>query len=113
VLARIFDGLNSGLKKELGKGEYDRRRGDFVFHMTDWLTDLGALNELYEHPDRFTTSAASQQLYGILVHVIPHLREAGRLLDGKEIPDPFATGADPVPAKRLAGVATRGPKERT
>jgi hypothetical protein len=90
MLARAFDGLNSGLKKELGKAEYDRRRNDFVFHMTDWLTDLGALNELYEHPDQFTSSAASQRLYGILSHVIPHLRQAGRLVEGKEIPDPFA-----------------------
>lgn len=58
--------------------------------MTDWLGDLRELNDLYEDPEQFTTTAASRRIYGILVHVIPHLREAGRLLDGKEIPDPFA-----------------------
>jgi hypothetical protein len=89
LLGKAFDGLNDGLRKEISKASYERRRSDFVFHMTDWLDDLGELNDIYQHPERMNTTAACERLYGILVHMVPHLRAAGRALEGKEISDPF------------------------
>ena len=85
----MFDGLNGGARKRMQKADYQRRRAKFVFHMTDWLEDLRELNRLYEHPERFKASVACGPLYGILLHVVPHLQAAVRALDGTEPPDPF------------------------
>ncbi len=89
LLEEIFDGCREGLRKEVGDAEYQRRRYDFVFHMTDWLRDLKELNELYEHPEKADPDKACCEVIGILYHVIPHLSAAGRLLLD-EIPNPFA-----------------------
>jgi hypothetical protein len=58
-----------------------RCRRNFIFHMTDWLKDLRDLNELSEHPERFTREQATAVVSGFVYHVLPHLRAAGRLLD--------------------------------
>src|SRR5207253_1309986 len=63
-------------------------RRDFVFHMTDWIDDLEGLAALYDNPGRFDKKAAGQAVYGFLIHALPHLMAAGRLLDGK-LSDPF------------------------
>lgn len=89
LLAEVFDGMHSGLRKEVGRKEYERRRYDFDFHMTDWETDLRELVEIFDHPDKWTEESASPLIIGLLYHVIPHLKAAGRLLLD-EIPDAFA-----------------------
>lgn len=67
----------------------DAYRRDFVFHMTDWLNDLAALQDFYHHPERYGKDRASQLVFGFLIHAIPHLNAAGRiLLDG--LVDSFA-----------------------
>ena len=65
-----------------------RAREDFVFHMTDWLDDLDRLKAIYEHPEQFDRLEAGREIFGFLIHVIPHLKAAGRLLLD-EISDPF------------------------
>jgi hypothetical protein len=71
-------------------------RRDFVFHMTDWLEDLERLVALYKEPGQATKQAARNVVYGFLIHALPHLMEAGRLLEGHEIRNPFLTAdADP------------------
>jgi hypothetical protein len=62
-------------------------RRDFVFHMTDWLSDLDHLVAIYKHPERVDAEQASE-IVGFLYHVIPHLNAAGRLLLD-DIPDAF------------------------
>jgi hypothetical protein len=57
--------------------------------MTDWLNDLEDLVDLYEHPEKFKKAAAGQFIFGFLVHVLPHLRAACRLLLDED-PDTFA-----------------------
>jgi len=63
-------------------------REDFVFHMTDWLRDLERLKNCYDHP-KTTKDSAGDVVYGFLLHALPHLMEAGRLLEGREIQNPF------------------------
>src|SRR5438067_12126288 len=88
------------LKKVLGKvyDAYQRLedpvlnaacREDFVFHMTDWLGDLQRLSKLYDHPKSAKSVAADDVVFGFLIHALPHLMTAGRLLQGKEITRPF------------------------
>src|SRR5260370_31205764 len=53
---------------------------NFVFHMTDWAGDLTKLAELYKHPQNFDKKTASDIVAGFLLHVIWHVRAAGRLM---------------------------------
>jgi hypothetical protein len=65
-----------------------KRKRDFVFHMTDWVDDLERLAALYRIPGDVHTDDAREIVMGFLFHAIPHLRAAGRLLV-QEIPDAF------------------------
>jgi hypothetical protein len=89
LLGHVFDHAQEGLRAELPADEYERRRHDFVFHMTDWAGDLTRFMELVGRPDEWKTKAATTFLIGFLYHVVPHLNAAGRLLLD-HIPDPFA-----------------------
>ena len=64
-------------------------RRDFIFHMTDWIRDLERLAALYACPAEFDKAEAGDAVYGFLIHALPHLMEAGRLLEGHEIRNPF------------------------
>jgi hypothetical protein len=89
LLASIFDGAREGLREELTPDEYEKRRHDFVFHLTDWRDDLERFAALFQHPDHQDEDSASELIIGFLYHVIPHLNAAGKLLLD-EINDPFA-----------------------
>lgn len=69
--------------------DHAKRKAGFIFHMTDWMSDLETLAALYKDPSMMDRKAARQFIFGFLVHVIPHLNTAGRLLLD-EISDPFA-----------------------
>jgi hypothetical protein len=89
LLRRVFDGAREGLRENLDPEEYAKRRRDFVFHMTDWSSDLEQLGALLKQPDRWDNESASAVVIGFLYHVIPHLNAAGKLLLD-EVGDPFA-----------------------
>jgi len=89
LLGRVFDSGQEGLRAELPADEYERRRHDFVFHMTDWTKDLADYANLVDHPEKWKLKEATTFLIGFLYHVVPHLNTAGRLLLD-EIKDPFA-----------------------
>ncbi len=89
LLGRIFDGAREGVRENVPPAEYERRRRDFIFHMTDWLSDLRQLADLFSNPDGRADDTASALVIGFLYHVIPHLNAAGRLLLD-DISDPFA-----------------------
>jgi hypothetical protein len=95
LLGRVFDYEWRGQKKEWGKDEYDRRRFGFIFHMSDWLTDLRELQQLFDDPKKATVKDAWDTVFGFLIHVIPHLNAAGRLFVD-EMGDPFAEAAKPA-----------------
>jgi len=63
------------------------RREEFVFHMTDWTTDLRRLTKLYASPSDDSSSAGTT-VASFLYHAIPHLNAAGRLLLDS-VPDAF------------------------
>jgi hypothetical protein len=106
LLERIFDNCREGLRADLSPEEYQRQRHDFAFHMTDWLTDLKELNELYAHPEKADLEQATISIIGTLYHVIPHLNAAGRLLLDT-IPDAFAPPQAKPKAKRERKPKTR------
>jgi hypothetical protein len=89
LLGRVFDSVRDGLRAELTPQEYERRRHEFVFHMTDWAGDMAQFMDLVGHPDGWKTQAATTFVIGFLYHVVPHLNAAGRLLLDR-INDPFA-----------------------
>ena len=88
LLGQVFDEAREGLRETLDPEEYERRRHEFIFHMTDWREELEQLVELFKHPEQQDQESASVFLIGFLYHVIPHLNAAGRLLLD-EIGDPF------------------------
>jgi hypothetical protein len=69
-------------------------RDDFVFHLTDWIDDLERLAALFAHPEHVDKKIAAEIVYAFLIHALPHLMEAGRLLEGKEIRNPFLSLSD-------------------
>jgi hypothetical protein len=64
-------------------------RMDFVFHMTDWKSDLGKLFRLYNDPGSMSRKEAHDAVSGFLLHAPWHLNAAYRLLWGYEVPNPF------------------------
>jgi hypothetical protein len=89
LLGRVFDGAREGLREDLDPEEYEKRKHDFIFHMTDWKDDLERLAALFNNPDPQGEEAASVLLIGFLYHAVPHLNAAGRLLLD-DIGDPFS-----------------------
>ena len=69
-------------------------RQDFAFHMTDWMDDLERLAAMYAQPDEFSKAAADDIVYAFIIHAVPHLMEAGRLLEGRPLRNPFVDSAD-------------------
>ena len=66
-------------------------RQDFVFHMSDWLTDLAKLFDLYGHPERYTKGEAGERVFGFFIHALHHLNAARRILfHVEDYEDPFS-----------------------
>ena len=63
-------------------------RRDFAFHMSDWEHDVEELAALYRDPDKYDMKSAGQIVFGFVIHAVPHLMEASRLLG--EFHDTFA-----------------------
>ncbi len=86
LMGRVFDELNG---PNPNSAEYARRRHDFAFHMCDWLGDLDSLHAALSTPAAVNPEAFASDVYGILFHIIPHLRASFRALEGREVIDPF------------------------
>ena len=99
LLSRVFEGAREGLREDLDPDEYEKRKHDFIFHMTDWKDDLGQLAALFHRPDLRDEEAASALLIGFLYHAVPHLNAAARLLLD-DIGDPFTQTKGREPASR-------------
>ena len=85
VLSKVYDAFQKLDDSKLNA----LCREDFVFHMTDWLRDLQQLNHVYSGTTAVKTQEASDAVYGFLIHAVPHLMAAGRLLEGKELTHSF------------------------
>lgn len=89
LLGDVFDQERHGhLPDRIPQDQYEVWKRDFVFHMTDWMDDLERLRSLLKNPQAFGTDSASLLIFSCLIHIIPHLNAAGRLLMG-EVPDTF------------------------
>ena len=86
---RLLERVFTRARERRDAQEYNQLKSDFVFHMTDWHTDLEGLCQLFVNADEQDEDSACEFVIGFLYHVIPHLNAAGKLLLD-EIPDPFA-----------------------
>lgn len=103
ILAGVFNFQREEWKKELPPAEYERRRHDFVFHLTDWQSDLEGLAALFKDPDGQDDDASHSFIIGFLYHIVPHVDAAARLLlgdIGNPFPDPCG---DADPGRRHGG----------
>ena len=98
LLGHTFDAFRDAEDE----ADHAKKKAEFIFHMSDWISDLETLAALYRDPNMMDRKAARQFIFGYLVHLIPHLDAAGRLMLN-EIPDPFAP-AEAEPAE--PGVAS-------
>lgn len=87
LLGRVFEMARHGGDAV----HFEKQKWEFVFHMSDWRSDLNTLHQMYADPTQWTPESACQFLIGFLYHVVPHLNAAGRLLLGT-IGDPFSRG---------------------
>ena len=62
-----------------GPASQDQRTHDFVFHMTDWYSDLIRLAKLMEHPERWSDREWNEVVYGFVIHVSGHLAAAAHI----------------------------------
>jgi hypothetical protein len=88
-LTRLLAAVYNQYQKLPDRATNAAARRDFVFHMTDWLEDVERLTEVFRNPKRVGPESAGNAVYGFLIHALPHLMEAGRLLEGHEIRNPF------------------------
>jgi hypothetical protein len=92
-MAKVFDAVFEEEREGGDPAEYERRRQDFAFHMTDWASEIEQMMALQKNLDEADPEEAATFIIGFLYHVVPHLNAAGRLLLD-EIPDPFAKPLD-------------------
>lgn len=89
LLSRVFDQVRERqLPEGIDVGQYDSWKREFIFHLTDWMLDIDRLRGLFQNPEKFNVDTASSLIVSFLIHVIPHLNAAGRLLLD-EVSDPF------------------------
>ncbi|MFN0052069.1 MAG: hypothetical protein ACKV0T_07755 [Planctomycetales bacterium] len=94
LLRAVFDDFQDEPCETLDSKEYEQRRLDFVFHMTDWMDDIDGILNLFSNPDQKDVDSATTFLVGFLYHVVPHLNAAAKLLLG-EVGDPFSSKESP------------------
>lgn len=98
LLGEVFDETWEGDRAKRGREQYEERRRDFVFHMTDWLSDFEELSRLYRHPDKADPEKVCIFMIGCVSHMTGHLNAACRLLLD-EASDPFAPAVQPRKGK--------------
>jgi hypothetical protein len=114
-MGRAFDEMRGHLREVLSPSDYARLRDTFVFHMTDWESDLEALARVASDPGGAPKDESYDAVFGFLYHVLNHLRAAARLV-GAEGADPFAEDEAYeilARAERHAATDGRGPKATT
>lgn len=91
-LAHIQKALESvyrNFNEDAGPATTDARTRDFIFHMTDWVDDLEALQQLYNDPESHDSAEWNSAVYGGMIsHALGHLLAAARLVDDN-VSDPF------------------------
>jgi hypothetical protein len=118
LLGRVFDQVRERqLPEGVDAALYDRWKRDFIFHLTDWMPDIERLRGLFQSPEDYETETASTLIVSFLIHVIPHLNAAGRLLVD-EVSDPFQSAKvehgkeiTPSPGPGSEPVFTSAPSE--
>jgi hypothetical protein len=94
ALGRVFDSFREAKDRKA----HSKKKADFVFHMTDWMSDLEELYRLYHHPNEIEKKASRQIVFGFVLHATGHLNAAARLLLDAP-PDPFGAFQAPPPPK--------------
>ena len=73
-------------------GEETRISCDIAFHMTDWLSDVIALFEIYSNIETRSDDEIRAFVYGFLAHVPNHVNAAAKLSGIGKVEDVFKIG---------------------
>jgi hypothetical protein len=65
---------------------------DIAFHMTDWLSDIKGLEDIYSNVDSLTNEEIRSFVCGFLAHVPNHLNAAAKLSGVGKVEDVFEVG---------------------
>lgn len=65
---------------------------DIAFHLTDWLTDLEDLQNIYSNIENISNDEVITFIYNFLAHVPNHLNAAMKLSGIGEVEDVFQVG---------------------
>lgn len=65
---------------------------DIAFHMTDWLSDIKDLQDIYSNIENFTNDEIQLFVYSFLAHVPNHLNAAMKLSGIGKVEDVFQVG---------------------
>lgn len=73
-------------------GETTSVAHDIAFHMTDWLSDIKDLQEVYSNIENLSTDEITAFVYKFLAHVPNHLNAAMKLSGIGKVEDVFNVG---------------------
>ncbi len=65
---------------------------DIAFHMTDWLSDIKDLQDIYSNIENVTNDEITSFVYKFLAHVPNHLNAAMKLSGIGRVEDVFQVG---------------------
>ncbi len=65
---------------------------DIAFHMTDWLSDIKDLQDIYSNIENVTNDEITSFVYKFLAHVPNHLNAAMKLSGIGKVEDVFQVG---------------------
>ncbi len=109
ILGQTFDAFVTKTKG------HSKKKAEFIFHMTDWRSDLEDLASLYCKPNAVDREAAQEVVIGFIAHAVSHANAARRLF-WPELRDPFAPKTRPknkrIP-QRTASQPSRRSRART
>ena len=63
------------------ESNFEKDKEAFLFHMTDWQSNLSDLGELFSRPKDFDRDRAKQILQDLFYHALPHLNAAAEIYD--------------------------------
>jgi hypothetical protein len=103
AIAEALEGTLRRYNDHVGPITDDRRTHDFVFHMTDWRSDLLALAALMRDPNAKTDEEWSQVVFAFLSHATGHIIAASKIMELD--PVAFELPSEPKPAAKPVGAA--------
>ncbi len=81
TLERLLLAFFKEMASSKEQSNFEKDKDAFVFHMTDWQSNLSDLAELFSHPESIDEERAERVLQDLFFHVLPHLNVAAEIYD--------------------------------